>query len=784
MADDTKKVPDTGTPKKHQATEDKKDTKKPVRVRVVSSPMKDAAAAAAAATSSPVKSASSSSSRKAKKADQPTSSLAKPLPAIPVGPPAAIPSTPLFDDDKKWAAHVLATATTMASQQSISVDGISFPVRILTWGVNKTPQSGGAAANSSNAPVGANRGAIAMPGTNASSSTIKDPKKKGRFESYNIYMECGSFKGVPGAKNDQFFFIPIDVNKTAAAQFIKPPVSRITGENITDRVLNVGQRVRIFTNNSSIKNFTSMDPAFCIKARGSLSVVPSADSDLWDKIEAANKAGAPMKRATAGEKTAKDTYKPTRFCKLAQLPKEVLEAYLDRTSAKMTDEERINLEYEFPEIAYQDEPLVQIISPNMPPKPVRICSNLNCSMFMPVVKTDYIGQSVGDFLAGLKDPATANNIENAYQWTQNPYESNVYMVFRPTKEQDQIAGHRARKKEDLTPQELAAPNPEVTSRWAMRVFEGSGYKCYSSIEQRDVVCLRFFAAGEIWQPGVYYKEPQCIATRVLVSANTAAWSKQIVRAYGVSNTDMWLILAPLFLEYTTNVFSCRVNVNQTNRIPAVAGNGGNIRNGDTLTCALDVEEIFADIPGALARIGIPISKNKVLELVGCIMPTEAEIASADTSALGAATCLSEMPNKMAAAIAAKCTFRVLCNTPIEDLIPSIDTEIGDAIFTPSWCSREDITLPSGKVLKASDDLRKATIYTRMNDSPVRYVWAVRPDIKTSFDRISVALNILHNGTKYDDNGMPCVSDPAAVSKRALPIDMMPLEDDFADEQDQ
>lgn len=726
-----------------------------------------------ATTSSPKKSATQIQKRTGTAAAATKKEQQKPSP---LG--AAIPFSPFFDDDKKWKAHVMSTTDCMASEQAIGLNGVTFPVRIQRWGLNKMSSdsasgagnsSGGGGSGSSNAMIayGSNRGAIAIPGSSTIVS-VKDPKKKFRTESYYIVVECGSFAGVPSAVNSQHLFLPLDISNSTATQDakIQIPISRITGEKITHKVINSGQHLRIFTNSSSIKDFTSMDIAFCVKCVASLAVAPSTDSEIWDLVDKVNKSDKstpPMKRVVAGEKTMLDSYIPTRFSKLSQLPIEVLQGYFDRTSDKMTDTERCNLELEFPEIAYQIDQ-TKIGSAN---KPIRVCSGLNSSMFMHVVKMDYPGQAVGDFLAGLTDPARKFVIESAFEWVQHPLEQNVYMVFYPMKLQNSIAKRRGCKIEDVIGggSQQVPPNSEVTTRWAMTVYEGSGYKCFSKILNKETPCLRFSAVGETWKPGCYYKEEGCVNSRVLINASCVAWTKEVVQAYGISNVDVWTILAPQIMEYGRNVFSCRVNISATGRIPSVAKNNGDMRLGDTMTCALDVEEIYADMPDLLNRIGIPISATKAMELIGRMPPNEIEISNANTSTLPAVICLSECPGQLATAMCAKCTYRVLCNNVIEELIPSFNEELGDAIFTPDWCTREDIRLPSGATSHASDDLRKNTLFVKINDSTVRYVWAIRSDIKVSYERVLFSMDIFHNGTKYDDNGMAIMVDLAAAGKR-------------------
>lgn len=680
--------------------------------------------------------------------------------------PSIIPATPLFDDSDKWTAHVMMTANTLASQKSIGTDGITFPVRIAKWKQNKT--NGGDDTIGMNA-TGANRGAIIV-------NDKSDKNGKRDMKSYSVSVECAPLANVvlrDGTANKKpHIFIALDIKTSRNSGDVKidAPISRITGELITHRAINVGQHLHFFTNNSNIKMFTSMDIAYAVKSIASLSTAPSNNPVIWEMVNTANKLGVPA--AKPGECSMLNDYKPTRFCKLPQLPLEVLQSYYDRTNDKMNDTERANLELEFPEIAFQRQTLR-----NGQNIPVRMCSNLNCSMFMSAVKMDYIGQGVGDFLIGLDYPDRLAEIESAFEWMKAPLERNVYIVSRPSDLQSNISQNRGRKQLDIP--NAPARNPDITTRWAVEVFNGeSGLKCYSKIAKADVPCLRFGAIGETWQPGCYYKDPECVLSRILINAHCAAWDKQIRQAYGIAKIDAWIALAPQFLQFGTNVFSCRVNVIQTNRIPSVAQNGKNMMVGDQLTCALDVEEIFSDLPTLLTKIGIHITKEKALEIIKRTHPSEADICKCDTMFLQATTCLSEQPDQVAAAIAAKCTYYVTCNMSLEELVPMLnhDCDIGDAIFSPAWYGNDDITLQSGKVLKASDDLRKTTKYMKIHECPIRYVWAIRPDIKSSHDRFAMVMKILHDGGEYDDNGMPFVADPGAAGKRANTVEEPSLTD--------
>lgn len=680
-----------------------------------------------------------------------------------------IPTTPFFDNIDKWAAHVSMSTSTIISQKSIGTDGFTFPVRIEKWGHIKTSSSNlvDKSSNSSifkpcNIGTTSNRGNIILPGTQ---SDQKSKNGKREMKSYHVSAECASLTNVVlenRTRNDvPYIFIPLDVKVGRNSNDLKidAPISRITGEIITHRVINVGQRLRFFTNNSNIESFTSMDVGYAVKTIASITTAPSIDPTIWEIVNSTNKLGTPTNSKNPIGTSIRE-YKPTRFSKLPQLPLEVLQAYYDRTSDKLTDIERINLELEFPEIAFQRQTLRD--GQNVP---LRICSNLSSSMFMSAVKMDYIGQGVGDLLSGLGNHKHTTEIENAFDWIKSPLSRNIYIVSRPAKIQSEISQNRGRVRLDTDKQ----PNQDITTRWAVEVFNGTGLKCYSKIGNREVVCLRFSAVGETWQPGCYYKDPECISTRILINAYCAAWDKQIIQAFGITNVDAWSILAPQIIEFGTNIFSCRVNVSHTNRIPIVAQNSKNMIMGDQLTCSLDVEEIFSDVPTLLNTIGIPVSRKKVIEILGCSVPTEADIYKCDTSFLPATVCLSEHADMLAMTISGKCTYRIVCNVALDELVPSIngDTDIGDAIFSSAWCGNDDITLTtSGKVSKATDDLRKSTKYMKINDCHIRYIWAIRPDIKASHNRFDMVQKIFYEGGQYDENGIPIIADPGAIGKRS------------------
>ena len=128
-------------------------------------------------------------SKVAKRPSTKKSKTASAAPQIQTLPPV-IPATPLFDDGDKWAAHVLMSASTIASQKSIGTEGITFPVRIEKWGQNKTIGGGSGDAGSSasasasgSGATGANRGAVVVvPGTQ------KDQKGKGGKRDMKSYF--------------------------------------------------------------------------------------------------------------------------------------------------------------------------------------------------------------------------------------------------------------------------------------------------------------------------------------------------------------------------------------------------------------------------------------------------------------------------------------------------------------------------------------------------------------------------------------------------------------------
>jgi hypothetical protein len=718
---------------------------------------------------------------------------------------------------KDWADFVNKSAREISIETKVKPESVNFPARIISYSKNKPSEK----------KMGANgnpmRGCGGRGDDGGEAAQALQP-------SYNVKIEVGSLKNITNSyavvsPTGDYMFIPISISNsdlTLKTWKLQHPRSRVTGKLIKWIVISKNSRRMIFTSSEKVPSLTPRDVVYVIGATASLAVaknvtmttVPvtntaaAAGIRIPDAAMARNKAqgsvivigkhtsptttasipdiagytsgGSSYNVATRGGgggngggvlnlptspskslvvasnfasagrgkappiapdvlEAAKRSeamsscesqleelnYRPSRCACQAFVDMYSWEAYRSMDPAKMSDEERIALEYEHPEIAAFDSDISD---------DYRVTVNMNCTAFVSAMGggSEFIpGQQQYDLLryaVGMKD------LESAYAWSQNPLSQNemLYVVSRPKEQNDEIAMARA---EDTT-------GNMVTTRFHVdpitKVYGNSGseefdqaFVSFSPLGMSRHPCIRTAVIGETWKPGTLYASAEdrskiTAEDRTMISARMNAWDTVVTNAFGITGLRPWELLASQLMAHNDIIYVCRTNVKATEQMPNTLVNGGSPVEAATsksprhVTVTLDVEQILTDYPAFIRKIGTKIERKELmaeLRKADIGEPSESDMANADSSVLRPVTCLNENRGKLAAALKAP----------------------GVAFYvTPT------ITLKN-----------------------VRYVWAVRNDMKPDANNAIACFNIFTMGGMYDSKlGAPITdltSNAAATS---------------------
>jgi hypothetical protein len=227
------------------------------------------------------------------------------------------------------------------------------------------------------------------------------------------------------------------------------------------------------------------------------------------------------------------------------------------------------------------------------------------------------------------------------------------------------------------------------------------------------------------------------------------------------------------------VFVCRINHNNTSKLEANF-QMTQIDHNTPVCYDMSVDNMFVNMPEFLAENALPCTKEGAALLLKLKLPAADEVTSAIATNVKSVNCLTEDPSMLAACIKANCIFYVLTGKPIgSKMLDQITAPLGTLIISPEWGNlKTKITGPL-RVLQY-DDMGRVTSQTIEKDhvftgndslrdstqgvcTDSAYVYAVRPDIKSSAGRACNNIKIFNEGGVYDKMGYPIITNAAAVA---------------------
>jgi len=489
-------------------------------------------------------------------------------------------------------------------------------------------------------------------------------------------------------------------------------------------------------------------------------------------------------------------------------------AYLDPSTAP---EKRIRMEFEYPELA------------GCPCAPAGYEANvtLSCVDLMPMIREEYAGQSKSDMTELFKLCPEVETVVDAKVLNESETTGSKFvLVARPPDVLDALAVGRPKDPSGDGGDASKDDEDDEAKRgrlWVMhskipvmdavqyetdpmkrgdKVF--SPFKCRPPAKQQQQqqdagasassqaaggkkdkeppfsMRVGFKAMIETWAPGHACVESPAEHFRGTLICR--GYTEVLASALGMRSVDHWEKLAKLILENTVVWYTVRVNKDKTELRPF---NARGISTALEAEAELNVVRMTADFATALReRIGIPITADLAAKLAGQAAPSADSVKCAKPARLDMCTSITENPQLLPEAVAARCDFFAVTTSGIHASgfrLSRLGPELGAALFSPEYYSAKPFVIrdaarvigadgaPVGAgemTLEPAHPIRFETVSLARDlllPATLKYVFAVRPASSAAAARARAAVAIYRDGGSYNDAGTPIiVSAPASA----------------------
>lgn len=477
-------------------------------------------------------------------------------------------------------------------------------------------------------------------------------------------------------------------------------------------------------------------------------------------------------------------YRPTQYAKLPWLTTEVIEAYFNRDSALMTDYVRRCLELEHPELAFNTGTLA-------PDHTWRV--NFTASRYIALSEHKYVGQGGDQFLELIKNNPHGNDqmyhdlvalrasllTKTAAERLKRP--SFAELRYELTKFPD--AAEQNQKKIAGT----HVPHSTCVLNWLFKT-DPEDLSCTPTSTRVQSVRLPFRAQYTIWPVNKTYLAAQNADQEYTITFPGAVYDTAIAAATGFvlpppdpkqpTVAEKREKLISQWPEFIIDIINSNVLLSITAKInwdESMATADYYRLDTTTITHPVYVQRFTVDMREYLHKRALPVTANCAATLLGYpAAPSIGDVAAANQFNIMPWINLSAPGNEnlLAAAIAARCEFRVVCSHTFGTRLSSITPELGDCIFDPRW--KDDAHVfknipvigPNGKTTNQDIDSEHKFRPLFVRDS-FFFVYAIRPKSKCDTSSLSYAESVFKNGGTYNSDGIPIVRPVAAAA--ALPV---------------